>query len=178
MANKKTADNATYGEPSPNDGPNEDGAPHSEVDKAKQRAKLLTELVAERKKVDVATRDLMKKIKDNETNVTKYQSTITARDKTIADREVQLAQQKAVVETLKVRLTTKEQFHKTKRHEWQVEHDAAVAVLNGQLVVKKSTSLAERSRSLQATRDLAATAKSLRCFEDDIRRKSRSSRKS
>jgi hypothetical protein len=50
--------NATHhhGAPSPNDDPNEDGMGHLRgVDAVKQRAKLLRELVSQRKKVDVST---------------------------------------------------------------------------------------------------------------------------
>jgi hypothetical protein len=47
----------------------------------------------------VSNKEPPKKVKDNEANFTKYQSTITARDKTIANREVNLAGQKVVVET-------------------------------------------------------------------------------
>jgi hypothetical protein len=62
-------------------------------------------------------KDLLKKIKENETNVTKYQLAISVRDKTIANREVKPVKQKVVANTYKVRLATKGESHKSKRHE-------------------------------------------------------------
>jgi hypothetical protein len=67
------------------------------------------------------------------------------------NREVRLVKQKAVVTTYKVRLATKEETHKAKRHEWGVDHDAAVAILNGQLDIKETVVIATRSNALTAT---------------------------
>jgi hypothetical protein len=56
MARKKMSKTAIHSGPPENDDPNQDGAPPSQADAAKQWAKLLRELVSERKKVDVSTR--------------------------------------------------------------------------------------------------------------------------
>jgi hypothetical protein len=73
-----------------------------EVNSVKQRSKLLRELVSERKKVDLANKELFKKMKDNELNVTNYYLTMTDCDNTIANREIELAKQKAVLATYKI----------------------------------------------------------------------------
>jgi hypothetical protein len=73
-----------------------------------------------------------------------------------------------VVETYKVRLVTKDETHKSKCHEWEVEHDAAVAVLNGQLDVKKTVAIVERDKALTPTCDCATTSKSLKRVEEEL----------
>ena len=103
MAGKKTSKTAAHGAPSPDDDPNEDGAPISEADVAKKRSKLILELVNERKKVEVLNKDIMKRVKEHATSVTMFLSVIALRDETILTKEVLLAQQKASVETYKVR---------------------------------------------------------------------------
>jgi hypothetical protein len=89
-------------------------------------------------------------------NITKYQLAITAHDKTIRSRKVDLVKQKAVADTYKVRFASKEESHKSKCHEWQVEHDAAAVFLNGWLDIKKTAAIAERSKALTATHNSAS----------------------
>jgi hypothetical protein len=169
MAPKKTARNATPVAPTPNDDTDEDDPPHSEADLAKKRSKLISELVSERKKVGICNLHLLKKIKENEANGTKYQSTINARDKTIAKRDVELVEQKALVETYKVRLASKEETHDSKRHEWVVEHDAALAVLNVQLEAKSQLATDEQKKADTATREYATAHKKSKVAEEDLR---------
>jgi hypothetical protein len=169
MAPKKTARNTTPVAPTPNDDPNEDDPPHLEADLAKKRSKLISELVSERKKVDMCNRNLLKTIKENEANGTKYRSTINARDRTITKRDVQLVEQKAVVETYKVKLAAKEETHDSNRHEWVVEHDAALAVLNGRLEVKSQLATEEQKKADTATREYATAHKKSKRAEEDLR---------
>jgi hypothetical protein len=124
---------------------------------------LLRELISEWKKVDLSNKELLKKINENKANVTtKYQLAITACNKIIANREVKLVRQKAVVDTYKVRLATKEETHKAKHHEWEVEHDTAVAILNGRLDVKKTVAITKRFKALTTTCDFATASKQLK----------------
>jgi hypothetical protein len=66
---------------------------------------LISELVNEWKKVEVLYKDIMKRIKEHAMIVTQFLSIIASRDETILTKEVQIAQQKALVETYKVRLS-------------------------------------------------------------------------
>ena len=77
MAGKKTSKTAAHGAPSPDNDPNEDGAPISEADLAKKSTKLILELVNERKKVETLNKDILKRIKEHATSVTKYLSVCT-----------------------------------------------------------------------------------------------------
>jgi hypothetical protein len=70
MAGKKMSKTAIKSEPLENNDANQDGAPPSEANAAKQGAKLLRELVSEWKKEDVSNKELLKKIKENKANVT------------------------------------------------------------------------------------------------------------
>jgi hypothetical protein len=67
MAGNKTSCNITHGTPSPsplpNDYANEVAAPISKADLANKRTKLISELVNERKKVEVLNKDIIKRIK-------------------------------------------------------------------------------------------------------------------
>jgi hypothetical protein len=139
MAGKKTSKTAAHGAPSPDDDPNEDGAPISEADVAKKRSKLILELVNERKKVEVLNKDIMKRVKEHATSVTKFLSVIALRDETILTKEVLLAQQKASVETYKVRLSSKDDTFKAQKKAFSSEHAAAIAVLQAQLELKKKS---------------------------------------
>jgi hypothetical protein len=71
-----------------------------------------------------------------------------------------------VANTYKVRLATKEETHESKCHEWEVEYDAAVAILHGQLDIKKTEAFAERSKALTATCNFATESKQLKRVED------------
>jgi hypothetical protein len=155
MAGKKTSKTAAHGAPSPDDDPNEDGAPISEADVAKKRSKLILELVNERKKVEVLNKDIMKRVKEHATSVTKFLSVIALRDETILTKEVLLAQQKASVETYKVRLLSKDDTFKAQKKAFSSEHAAAIAVLQAQLESKKKEVLNEKSKALNVGRDLS-----------------------
>jgi hypothetical protein len=77
MAGKKTSKTAIHSGSSENDNPNQ-----SEAEAAKQGAKLLRELVSKRKKDDPLNKDLLMKIKENKTNIRKYQLALSACSKT------------------------------------------------------------------------------------------------
>ena len=154
MAGKKTSKTAAHGAPSPDDDPNEDGAPISEADVAKKRSKLILELVNERKKVEVLNKDIMKRVKEHATSVTMFLSVIALRDETILTKEVLLAQQKASVETYKVRLSSKDDTFKAQKKAFSSEHAAAIAVLQAKLELKKKEVGNEKSKALNVGRDL------------------------
>jgi hypothetical protein len=50
----------------------------------------------------------------------------------------------------------------------EIDHDAAVAILNGQQDVKKTVAIAERSKVLTVTHDFASTIKQLKHAEEDL----------
>jgi hypothetical protein len=52
------------------------------------------------------------------------------------NKEVEIAEQKAMVETFKAKLGAKEVSQKAKLLQLGSEHDAAVSILNGQLEFK------------------------------------------
>jgi hypothetical protein len=138
MAGKKTSQTAAHGALSPNDDTNEDGAPISKADLANNKSKLISELVNEwkkvnkskliselvnkRKKVVVLNKDILKRITEHATSVTKYLSVIASPDDTILTKEVQIAQQLASIKTYQVRLSSKEEtFKAQKRHcQWNM----------------------------------------------------------
>jgi hypothetical protein len=121
MAPKKTSCNATHGAPSPNDDPNEDGAPISEADLANKKTKLILELVNKWKKVETLHKDVLKRIKEHATSITKHLSVIALRDETILTKEVQIAQQMASIKAYKVRLFSKEETFKAQKRHCQSE---------------------------------------------------------
>jgi hypothetical protein len=84
MAGKKTSCNATHGAPLPDNDPNEDGAPISKADLAKKSTKLILELVNEQKTVEVVlNKDIMKRMKEHATSVTKFLSVLALCNETI-----------------------------------------------------------------------------------------------
>ncbi len=88
---------------------------------------MLRELVSEWKKVDMANKELLKKIKKNEMNVTKFLTVIAARDEPISTKDVQIAKQKALVETNRVGLSSKHETFKAQQKTWLTKHDASIA---------------------------------------------------
>jgi hypothetical protein len=72
--------NATHGAPTctANEEPAVGGAPPSEFDRISSKAKLMAELVTERKRVHSLNVELVKKLNDNAVSVSKFQSTITS----------------------------------------------------------------------------------------------------
>ena len=114
MTRSKTSHNGTHGAPTPNVQPNEESVPPAESDRISSKAKLMAELVTERKRVYSLNMELVKKLNDNAVSVSKFQSTITAHDRSIANKEVEIAEQKAVVKTYKAKLGAKEASHQPK----------------------------------------------------------------
>jgi hypothetical protein len=168
MTRSKTSHNGTHGAPTPNVQPNEEGAPLAESDRVSSKAKLIAELVTERKRVYTLNQDLIKKLQDNAANVTKFQSTITARDRSIANKEVDIAEQKAVVETFKAKIGAKEVSQKAKILQLASEHDAAVSILNGQLEIKARDAKADRAKVLSVGRELSTTSDRLKKLLSDV----------
>jgi hypothetical protein len=168
MAGKKTSKTAIHSGSSENDDPNQDGAPPSEADAAKERVKLLRELVSERKKVDASKKDLLKKIRENETNVTKFLTVIAARDKTISTKDVQIAEQKALVETNRVRLSSKDETFKAQRKTLSTEHDASTVLLQGQLDLKKKEAAFERTKASSVGRELCIANDKVKKLQVDL----------
>jgi hypothetical protein len=80
MTHSKTATNATHGAPTPSGKPDVDGAPPAKSDVLSSKAKLMAELVTEQKWVYTLNMEIVKKLNDNAISVSKFQSTITARD--------------------------------------------------------------------------------------------------
>jgi hypothetical protein len=113
-----------------------EGAPPTESDRISSKAKLMAELVSEWERVYSLNQELVKKLQDNAANVSKFQSTIAARDKSIASKEVKIAEQKVVVETYKAKLGAKEASHRSKLLQLGSEQDATLAVFNLQLESK------------------------------------------
>ncbi len=168
MAGKKTSKTVIHSGSSENDDPNQDGAPPSEADAVKQGAELLRELVSERKKVDVANKELLKKVKENETNVTKFLTVIAARDKTISTKDIQIAEQKALVETNRVRLSSKDETFKAQRKTLSTEHDASTVLLQGQLDLKKKEAAFERTKASSVGRELCNANDKVRKLQVDL----------
>jgi hypothetical protein len=115
MAGKKTSCNATHGAPSLSDDPNKDAPPISKADVANKRTKLTLELLKERKKIEVLNKDIIKRLKEHATSVTKFLSVITCHDETFLTKEVHLAKQTALVERYKVRLLSKDETFKAQK---------------------------------------------------------------
>ena len=131
--------------------------PISEADLANTKSKLILELVNERKKVEVLNKNILKRIKEHVTSVIKYLSVIAWRDNTILTKEVQIAQQLASIKMYKVRLSSKEETFMAQKKALSIEHDAAVALLEAQMDLKKKEAIMERSKALNVGRDLSNT---------------------
>jgi hypothetical protein len=148
MTHSKTSHNGTHDAPTPNKEPNKEGAPPTaESDCISSKTKLMAELVIERKRVYALNQDLVKKLQDNAVNATKFQSTIS--DRSIANKEVEIAEQKAIVlETFKAKIGAKEVSQKAKLPQLGSEHDAAVSILNSQLELKARDAKANWAKAL------------------------------
>jgi hypothetical protein len=160
MAPKKTSRNATHGAPLPNDDTNEDGAPISKADLANKKKKLISELVNERKKVETLNRDILKRIKEHVTSVTKYLSVIVSRDEIILTKEVGYRLHSSRPRS---RCTRSDfpQKRKPQKKALLIEHDTAVALLKAQMDLKKKEVVQERSKACNSERNLTnATNKS------------------
>jgi hypothetical protein len=115
MIRSKMLANATHGARAPNKEPAMGGTPPSKSDHISLKAKLMAELVTERKPVySLFNMELVKKLNNNAVSISKFQLTITARDTPIANKEVEIAKQKAVAETYKAKLGAKEASHQSK----------------------------------------------------------------
>jgi hypothetical protein len=97
----------------------------------------------------------LKIIKEHATSILKYLSVIALRDETIITKEVQIAQQMALINTYKVRLFSKEKTSKAQKKALSIEHDTAVALLEVQMDLKKKEAIHERSKALNVGRDLS-----------------------
>jgi hypothetical protein len=169
MTRSKTAANVAHGAPAPNEEPAMDGAPPaSESDRISSKAKLMAELVTERKRVYSLNMELVKKLNDNAVSVSKFQSTITARDRSIANKEVEIAEQKSVVETYKAKLGAKEASHRSKILQLGSEQDAALAVLNNQLESNRRENKGDKAKSLNVGRELSSTTDRLKKLKSDV----------
>jgi hypothetical protein len=115
-----------------------------------------------------ASKDLVKKLQDNAANVTKFQSTITAHDRSITKKEVEIAKQKAVVETFNAKIGAKEVSQKAKLLQLGSERDVAVSILNSQLELKARDAKANRAKTLSVGRELSTTSNRLKKFLSDI----------
>jgi hypothetical protein len=105
--------------------------------------------------VEGLNKEIVKKIREQVASATKLQSVITARDETILVKEVHLAQQKASVDTYKVRLYSKDENHRAQKLVLTTEHDAAVALLKAQIELKRKEASSERSKASLIGRDLS-----------------------
>jgi hypothetical protein len=161
-APKKTSRNTSHGAPSPNDDPNEDGTPISEVDLANKKTKLILELVNQRKKVEMLHKDILKRIKEHVMLV------IAMCDERILTKEVQIAQQMALIKTYKVRLSSKEETFKAQKKALLIKHDTAVALLEAQMDWKKKEAIMERSKALNVGRDLSNANKKSGKLQADV----------
>jgi hypothetical protein len=172
MTRSQTLANATHGAPATMSSTDVEGVLPSESDLASSKSKLIAELVTERKRVYTLNMDLLKKVNDNAVSVSKYESTITARDRTIANKEVDIAEQRAVVESFKSKLAAKEATHKSKILQIGSEQNAALSVLRNQLDLEKRENKGDRATALNVGRELATTndsMKKLKCTAQKLR---------
>jgi hypothetical protein len=161
--------NGTHGAPMPNKQPIEEGAhPPTESDRISSNAKLIAKLVTERKRVNSLNQDLVKKLQDNASNVTKFRSAITARDRLIANQQIEIAEQKAIVETFKAKIGAKEVSQRAKLIQLGSEHDAAVSILNSQLELKARDVKAHWVQVLNTGQELSATSNMLKKLLSEI----------
>jgi hypothetical protein len=170
MTRSKTAANATHGAPAPDEEPAVSGAPPSESDRISSKAKLMAELVTERKRVYSLNMELVKKLSENAVSVSKFQSTITGRDRALANKDVEIAEQKSVVETYKAKLGAKEASHRSKILQLRSEQDAALAVFNNQLESNRSEHKGDKAKSLNVGRELASTSDKLKKLTSEVQR--------
>jgi hypothetical protein len=134
MTRSKTSPNGTRGAPTPNEQPIEEGPPPTaESDRISSKAKLIAELVTERKRVYTLNQELVKRLYADASSNAKFQSTINARDRSIANQQIEIAEQKAIVETFKAKIGAKEISQRAKLLQLRLEHDTAVSILNSQL---------------------------------------------
>jgi hypothetical protein len=170
MTRSKTAANATHGAPAPDEEPVMGGASPSKSDRISSKAKLLSELVTERKRVYSLNMELVKKLNDNAVSVSKFQSTITSCDRALANKEVEIAKQKLVVETYKAKLGAKEASHRSKILQLRSEQDAALAVFNNQLGSNRSEHKGDKAKSLNVGRELASTSDRLKKLTSEVQK--------
>jgi hypothetical protein len=169
MTQNKTASNAIHGAPAPNEEPAMEGAPPTKSDHISLKAKLMAELVTEQRKwVYSLNMELVKTINDNDVSISKFQSTITARDRSIANKEVEIAKQKAVVETCKAKLGAEEASHQSKILQLRLKQDAALAVLNNQLESNWRDNKGDKAKSLNIGCKLASTTDRLQKLMSDV----------
>jgi hypothetical protein len=94
--------------------------------------------------------------------------TITARDRSIANKEVEITKQKAVVKTFKAKLGGKEVLQKAKLlQELASEQDAAFAILNGQFEFKAREAKADLAKALNVGCGLSTTTNMLKKLMSD-----------
>jgi hypothetical protein len=169
MTRSKTSPNGPHGAPTPNNQPMEEGAPTTaESDRISSKAKLIAELVTERKRVYTLNQELVKKIHADSASSSKFQSTINARDRSISNLQIEIAEQKAVVETFKAKIGAKDVSQKAKLLQLGSEHDAAVSILNNQLESKTKDVKADRAKAISVGREHATTNDRLKKLLADV----------
>jgi seryl-tRNA synthetase len=73
-----------------------------------------------------------------------------------------------LIETYKVRLSSKEETFKAQKKALSIEHDAAVALLKAQMDLKKKEAIQERSKACNSGRDLTNARNKLSKLQADI----------
>jgi hypothetical protein len=154
----KPAANVTNSQPLRNDDDVVDDVIASEADLAAKRSKLISELVNERKKVEVLNKELNKKIREQVATVTKFNGVVKDKDATLVVKEVHLAQQLSTINTYKIRLAAQEQTHKAQKQVLTAEHDVTTSRLRSELEVKKTEARTERTRASVSTRDYSVSS--------------------